>query len=106
MATDSVTCGDESPDSLADEDEEESTDSLADEDARGDEGATDSVTCEAGSTDSLADDATEDEAELDIQTWAWETWAWHGYGCCGCWIVFEGRCLVVAIVIVVLVFVL
>ena len=72
MATDSVTCEDESPDSLADEDEEESPDSLADEDARGDEGATDSVTWEDGSTDALADEdgasdsATGDEAELDI----------------------------------------
>ena len=72
-ATDSVTCEDESPDSLADEDEEESPDSLADEDARGDEGATDSVTCEDGSSDALADeedeaerDATGDEAERDI----------------------------------------
>jgi len=70
-ATDSVTCEDESPDSLADEDEEESPDSLADEDARGDEGATDSVTCEDGSSDALADDdgatdsATRDEAERD-----------------------------------------
>ena len=58
-ATDSVTCEDESPDSLAHED------------ARGDEGATDSVTCEDGSTDALADEdgatdsATGDEAERD-----------------------------------------
>ena len=65
-ATDSVTCEDESTDSLADEDGEE-TDS-----ATGDEGATDSVTCEDGSTDALADEdgatdsATGDEAELDI----------------------------------------
>ena len=68
-ATDSVTCEDESPDSLADEDEEESPDSLAHEDARGYEGATDSVTCEDRSSDALADDdgatdsATRDEAE-------------------------------------------
>ena len=81
MAAHSVTCEDESPDSLADEDEEESPGSLADEDARGDEGETDSATCEDGSSDALADedgatdsatraeaerDATGDEAEQDI----------------------------------------
>ena len=65
-ATDSVTCEDETSDSLADEDGE-ATDS-----ARGDEGATDAVTFEDESSDSLADEdsasdsAREDEADPDI----------------------------------------